>query len=134
MRSDACIYPLFSLTLQNKFCEVRLRLGTKNEQVRFILPSACTNFASGINTTHDMATSTLRRTASFRFPPSLLETLKMRAKDSNRSLNNYVEELLSDAVSERPNPVTLAAIEEARSGKELETLDMENFKQYVASL
>jgi len=81
-----------------------------------------------------MATSTLRRTASFRFPPSLLETLKIRAKESNRSLNNYVEELLSDAVSERSNPVTLAAIEEARSGKELETLNMENFKQYVASL
>jgi len=81
-----------------------------------------------------MATSTLRRATSFRFSPGLLETLKRRAKESNRSLNNYVEELLSDAVSEQPNPVTLAAIEEARSDKNLETLDMENFKQYVASL
>lgn len=81
-----------------------------------------------------MATTTLKRTTSFRIPPFLLETLKKRARENNSSLNNYVVGLLSDVVCEHPNPVTMAAIEEARSGKELETLDMENFKQYVASL
>lgn len=81
-----------------------------------------------------MATTTLKRTTSFRFPPFLLETLKKRARENNSSLNNYVVGLLNEMVCEQPNPVTMAAIEEARSGKELETLDMENFKQYVASL
>lgn len=81
-----------------------------------------------------MATTTLKRPTSFRFSPNLLETLKQRAKESNRSLNSYVECLLSNAVLEQPNSVTLAAIEEANSGKELETLDMENFQKYVASL
>jgi len=80
-----------------------------------------------------MATSTLRRTASFRFPSSLLETLKIRAKESNRSLNNYVEELLSNAVSERPNPVTLAAIEEARSGKSAGIVDTSSLDAFIKS-
>ncbi len=40
-----------------------------------------------------MATTT-RIPTSFRFQSSLLEELKERAKESNRSLNNYVENLL----------------------------------------
>lgn len=34
----------------------------------------------------------------------------------------------------KPNATTRAAIKEARSGKELETLDLDNFQNYVASL
>lgn len=81
-----------------------------------------------------METGTLKKTTSFRLPPFLLDTLKQRAKENNSSLNSYVVGLLSDMVCDKPNPVTMAAIEEARSGKELETLDLDNFKQYVASL
>lgn len=33
-----------------------------------------------------------------------------------------------------PNQTTIEAIEEARSEKELETLDLMNFKEYVAGL
>ena len=33
-----------------------------------------------------------------------------------------------------PNVTTIAAIEEARSGIELETLDLDNFKSFVDSL
>jgi len=61
------------------------------------------------------------------------EKAKMRAKESNRSLNNYVEELLSDAVSERPNPVTLAAIEEARSGKSAGVVDTSSLDAFIKS-
>ena len=39
-----------------------------------------------------------------------------------------------DATYRKPNAETMAAIEEARSGKELETLDVDNFKDFVASL
>lgn len=81
-----------------------------------------------------METATLRQPASFRLNSKLLAILKERAKASNRSLNNYVESVLLDAVYFEPNDTTAAAIEEARSGKELEKLDLDNFKSFVDSL
>ena len=39
-----------------------------------------------------------------------------------------MESVLLDAVYFEPNETTAAAIEEARSGKELEKLDLDNFK------
>lgn len=81
-----------------------------------------------------METATLRQPTSFRLNSKLLAILKQRAKASNRSLNNYVESVLFDAVYYEPNETTIAAIEEARSGKVLETLDLDNFKSLVDSL
>ena len=81
-----------------------------------------------------MATTTMRKPASLRLNSDLLDLLKERAKTSNRSFNNFVESVLMDAMYHEPNATTIAAIEEARSGKELETLDLDNFKDYVASL
>lgn len=75
-----------------------------------------------------------RKLTAFRLKTSLIERLKQEAKRENRSLNNYVETLLMDATNRKPNAETLAAIEEARSGKELETLDVDHFKEFVASL
>ena len=76
----------------------------------------------------------MRKPASLRLNSDLLDLLKERAKTSNRSFNNFVESVLMDAMYHEPNATTIAAIEEARSGKELETLDLDNFKDYVASL
>lgn len=81
-----------------------------------------------------METATLRQSASFRLNSKLLAILKERAKASNRSLNNYVESVLLDAVYFEPNETTIAAIEEAKSGNELEKLDLDNFKSFVDSL
>ncbi len=81
-----------------------------------------------------MDTSVLRQPASFRLNAKLLSALEERAKASNCSLNNYVESVLLDAIYNEPNATTIAAIEEARSGKKLERLDLNNFKQYVDSL
>lgn len=81
-----------------------------------------------------METTKDRKITAFRLKTSLLERLKLEAKRQNRSLNNYVETLLMDATYRKPNAETMAAIEEARSGKELETLDVDNFKDFVASL
>ena len=75
-----------------------------------------------------METATLRQPASFRLNSKLLAILKERAKASNRSLNNYEESVLVDAVYFEPNATTAEAIEESRSGKELEKLDLDNFK------
>lgn len=41
-----------------------------------------------------MSTTTLKTVTSFRWQTSLIEELKVKAKASNRSLNNYVESLL----------------------------------------
>lgn len=47
-----------------------------------------------------------------------MERLRMGAKASNRSLNNFVESVLLDAMYHEPNDTTKAAIAEARSNKE----------------
>lgn len=62
--------------------------------------------------------------------------LKEMAKRQNRSLSNFTETILSRFMEETdaPNEATKAAYEEAMSGKELETLDMKNFRGFVDSL
>lgn len=65
-----------------------------------------------------MATAIVRKLVSFRLRADLLERMKRNAARENRTLNNYVECLLLDAVYDEPNEVTKAAIEEAMSRKE----------------
>lgn len=78
--------------------------------------------------------NTTRKLTAFRLQTDLIDRLKKKAKLENRSLNNYVENILMQSAYSVPNQTTLAAINEARSEKELETLDLDNFKNYVASL
>ena len=78
--------------------------------------------------------STNKKRTAFRFSEDLLERLKERARKDNRSLNNYVEKLLMEAVYDEPNEETIAAIKEAKEGKSLKTLDLAKFKEFVASL
>lgn len=75
-----------------------------------------------------------RKQTAFRLRKDLMDRLKKDAAKQNRSVNNYVETLLLDAVYREPNEDTLEAMREVESGIELETLDMENFRKYVASL
>lgn len=75
-----------------------------------------------------------RKQTAFRLRKDLLKKLKKEAAKENRSVNNYVETLLLDAVYREPNEETLAAMREVESGAELETLDMDNFKKYIKSL
>ena len=76
----------------------------------------------------------IRKQTSFRLREDLLEVLQREAKKANRSLNNFVESTLMDAMYSQPNEETLNAMKEAESGEELETLDLANFKDYVKSL
>ena len=68
-----------------------------------------------------MATTIIRKPASFRLRADLLEGLKRNAERNaereNRTLNNYVESVLLGIVFDEPNEVTKAAIKEAKSGK-----------------
>ena len=64
-----------------------------------------------------MATTIVRKPASFRLRADLLERLKKNAVRENRTLNNYVESVLLDIVYDEPNEQTKAAIQEARTGR-----------------
>ena len=75
-----------------------------------------------------------RKQTAFRLRKDLLDKIKKEAAKENRSVNNYVETLLLDAVYREPNEETLAAMKEVESGTELEELDMDNFDNYVDSL
>lgn len=79
-----------------------------------------------------MMETVVRKRTSFRLSEALLEQLKVEARKVNRSLNNFVESLLMERISQKPNQTTISAINEARSGEDLETLDLTNFKEYVA--
>lgn len=65
---------------------------------------------------------------------SLLEELKLRAAQCNRSLNNYVESVLAQAMYGTPNPDTTEAINETRSGMYAGTLDMKNLDSFLESI
>ncbi len=67
-----------------------------------------------------------RKQTAFRLRADLLDRLKAAARKENRSLNNYVESVLLDAVYREPNEETLAAMKEAKENKNLETLDLDN--------
>jgi hypothetical protein len=81
-----------------------------------------------------METTLAKKSTSFRLSEPLLNALKREARKANRSLSNYVECVLSDSVYREPNKETLEAMREAESVAELETLDLNNFKKYMASL
>ena len=75
-----------------------------------------------------------RKQTAFRLSTSLLNKLKEAADRENRSLNNYVESVLMDAVNSNPNKLTLAAMKEARENRDLETIDINNLDSVIASL
>ena len=75
-----------------------------------------------------------RKQTAFRLSTSLLNKLREAAERENRSLNNYVESVLMDAVNSNPNKLTLAAMKEARENRDLETLDVDNLESVIASL
>lgn len=79
------------------------------------------------------ATVTKVQTA-FRLDEELLNKLKVKAKKENRSLNNYVETKLMEVAYDEPNEETIAAINEVKSGKKLEKLDLQKFKEFLEAL
>ena len=81
-----------------------------------------------------MAVVVERKQTAFRLSTSLLNKLREAAERENRSLNNYVESVLMDAVNSNPNKLTLAAMKEARENRDLETLDVNNLDSVIASL
>ena len=79
--------------------------------------------------------ATIERTqTAFRLSNELLKRLKTEARKQNRSLNNFVESVLMDAVYRTPNAKTLATVKEARENKNLETINLDNLEGFIESL
>lgn len=76
----------------------------------------------------------IRKQTSFRLREDLLQVLQEHAKKANRSLNNFVESTLMDAMYPSPNEETVAAINEARSGKYSGTIDTTDFDSFMKSI
>lgn len=67
--------------------------------------------------THTETRTYCKQSVSFRWDSRLVESLKAIAKKQNRSLSNFTETILANAirnVEEEPNETTKKAIEEAR--------------------
>lgn len=79
------------------------------------------------------ATITRTQTA-FRLSTELLKRLKIEARKQNRSLNNFVESVLMDAVYRTPNAQTMAAVKEARENDNLESINLDNLEGFIESL
>ena len=79
-------------------------------------------------------TTIARTQTAFRLSNELLKRLKTEARKQNRSLNNFVESVLMDAVYRTPNAKTLAAVKEARENDNLETINLDNLEGFIDSL
>ncbi|MDE6440341.1 MAG: toxin-antitoxin system protein [Bacteroidales bacterium] len=75
-----------------------------------------------------------RKQTAFRLRADLLVRLKIEAHKENRSLNNYVENILMETVNHLPNDETLAAMQEAEQGKRLKKVDMASLERFLKSL
>lgn len=65
---------------------------------------------------------------AFRLEKELIEELKEQARKNKRSLNNYVELILSKVVEKEPNDETIEAIEETMHNKNLKPIsDVDKF-------
>ena len=76
----------------------------------------------------------IRKQTSFRLREDLLQVLQEHARKANRSLNNFVESTLMDAMYSEPNEKTVEAINEARSGKYAGTIDATDFNSFMQSV
>ncbi len=81
-----------------------------------------------------METTARKKQTAFRLSEALLAEINIRAMQSNRSVNNYVESILSQSVFGTPNPDTIEAIKESRSGKYAGKLDMQDFDSFLKSV
>ena len=81
-----------------------------------------------------METTINRTQTAFRLSTELLKRLQIEARKQNRSLNNFVESVLMDAVYRTPNAATKAAVKEAREDKNLETINLDNLEEFIESL
>lgn len=74
-----------------------------------------------------------RKQTAFRLRKDLLSRIQLEAKKANKSVNNYVETILYDAIYREPNKETLDAMEEVRSGKYAGVIDTSSMEAFIKS-
>lgn len=80
--------------------------------------------------------NTIRKATTVRLPDYMLADLHSEARRQGISVSRLLENITEERIY-HPNADTLAAIEEARSGAEMEELtsyDIEHFEEWVAKL
>ncbi len=115
-------------------CLLLLSARIKKFGCDIIMLYICYMFIMKMIRTMNTSITLKKKQTAFRFSEDLLERLKELAKKDNRSLNNYVEKILIEKVYNEPNETTIAAMKEAKERKNLETLDLAKFKEFIASL
>lgn len=83
--------------------------------------------------THKKMEAVIRKQTSFRLREDLLKVLQEEARKANRSLNDFVESTLMDAMYSEPNEDTIGAINEARTGKFAGTVDTSSMEAFIKS-
>jgi len=79
----------------------------------------------------------IRKQTSFRLREDLLQVLQEHARKANRSLNNFVESTLMDAVFSEPNEETVDVINGACSEKYagvIDAADLESFRTTIEKI
>lgn len=71
---------------------------------------------------------------AFRLRSDLIARLKELAKKDNRSLNNYVENVLMKIAFNEPNDATVSAIREAQNNNDLEKFDFDALNEQINRL
>ena len=74
-----------------------------------------------------------KKQTAFRLSIDLLARLREAAKRQNRSLNNFVENVLMDVIYNEPNEETKTAIKEAKDGKFAGIIDTSNMEAFLKS-
>ena len=78
--------------------------------------------------------TTKRQRMTVSLPAYAMDDIRKEAKRIGWSMSALASEYILDAMYNEPNAETLAAIEEARSGTEMEELDLSSFENFMKSI
>ncbi len=74
---------------------------------------------------------TIRKQTTVRLPDYLLADLHAEARRRGTSVSRLIEDIAEEKMYQNPNKETLEAIEEARSGVEMEDFDPNELDKYI---
>ena len=75
-----------------------------------------------------------RRRTTISLPEYMLTDLSNEARRRKTTISKLLEDFVEPALYQQPNPETLAAIEEARSGVEMAVVDTSSYDAFVKSI
>ncbi len=75
-----------------------------------------------------------RKATTVRLPDYMLVDLNVEARRQGISVSRLLENIMEERLYQQPNAETLAAIEEAKSGVEMEEVDLSSFENFIKSM